>query len=81
MRARSIQPEDIVLTCKRGRIFHATVREIAAGGGFEVAPMSVDLLPPPQGLRDQRALGAQRRRREGRPPTGQLGFDSSPAST
>ena len=39
MRARAIHPDDIVLVNKRGRVFHAKVRGVAAGGGFEVAPI------------------------------------------
>ena len=76
MRARSIQPGDIVLACKRGRIFHATVRGVAAGGGFEVAPIERGI-----SYRHLKASEISEHwarsgvRREGRPPTGQLGFD------
>ncbi len=76
MRTRAVQPGDIVLVTRRGRIFHATVRGVAAGGGFEVAPIERGI-----SLRHVKAAditdhwirsGA---RREGRPPSGQMGFE------
>jgi hypothetical protein len=76
MRTRSIQPGDIVLVSKRGRVFHATIRGVAAGGGFEVAPIE-------RGISYRHVSAAEINehwarsgvRREGRPPAGQLGFD------
>ncbi len=76
MRTRSIQPGDIVLVSKRGRIFHALVRGVAAGGGFDVAPIERGI-----SFRHVKASeigdhwGRSGVRREGRPPAGQLGFD------
>ena len=76
MRTRSIQPGDLVLVNKRGRIFHATVRGVAAGGGFDVAPIE-------RGITWRHVKAGEINehwartgvRREGRPPTGQLGFE------
>ncbi len=76
MRTRSIQPGDIVLVNKRGRIFHATVRGVAAGGGFEVAPIE-------RGISYRHVKAAEisdhwarsDARRERRPPAGQMGFE------
>lgn len=76
MRSRSIQPGDLVLVNKRGRVFHATVRGVAAGGGFEVAPIE-------RGITWRHVKSSEINehwartgvRRHGRPPTGQLGFD------
>jgi len=76
MRTRAVQPGDIVLVTKRGRIFHATVRGIAAGGGFEVAPIE-------RGISYRHVKAAEitdhwarsGARREGRPPSGQMGFE------
>ncbi len=76
MRSRSVQPGDIVLVSKRGRLFHATVRGAAAGGGFDVAPIE-------RGITYRHVKAAEisehwarsRARREGRPPTGQMGFE------
>ncbi|MEA2219259.1 MAG: hypothetical protein QOJ35_1885 [Solirubrobacteraceae bacterium] len=39
MRTRSIQPGDIVLCDKRGRLFHARVIGARAGGGLTVQPI------------------------------------------
>lgn len=76
MRTRAVQPGDIVLVSKRGRIFHATVRGVAAGGGFEIAPIE-------RGISYRHVKAGEitghwarsRARREGRPPSGQMGFD------
>ena len=76
VRTRSIQPGDLVLVNKRGRVFHATVRGVAAGGGFEVAPIERGIT-----WRHVKASEINEHwartgvRREWRPPTGQLGFD------
>jgi hypothetical protein len=76
MRTRSVQPGDIVLVTKRGRIFHAIVRGVAAGGGFEVAPIERGI-----SYRHVRASEITEHwarsgtRREGRPPAGQMGFE------
>lgn len=76
MRTRAIQPGDIVLVNKRGRIFHATVRGLSAGGGFEVAPIERGIT-----WRHVKAgeisehWGRTGVRREARPPTGQMGFE------
>jgi hypothetical protein len=75
MITRSVQPGDIVLVNRRGRIFHATVRGVAIGGGFAVAPIERGIT-----VRHVKAgeitdpwahSGAHR---EGRPPAGQLDF-------
>jgi hypothetical protein len=76
MRARSIKPGDIVLVNKRGRIFHATIRGAASGGGFDVAPLE-------RGISYRHCKAAEITehwsqttiRREGRPPPGQISFD------
>ena len=76
MRTRAVHPGDIVLVTKRGRIFHATVRGVAAGGGFEVAPIE-------RGISYRHVNAAEitdhwarsGARREGRPPSGQMDFD------
>lgn len=76
MRTRAVQPGDIVLVTKRGRIFHATVRGVAAGGGFEVAPIE-------RGISHRHVKAAEitdhwgrsGARRAGRPPSGQMDFD------
>ena len=76
MRTRSIQPGDVVLVNKRGRIFHATVRGVAAAGGFDVAPIErgISYRHVKAGeISEHWARSAARR--EGRPPTGQLGFE------
>jgi len=76
MRTRSVQPGDIVLVSKRGRIFHATVRGVAAGGGFEVAPIERGISyrhVKASEITDHWAHSGARR--EGRPPTGQMGFE------
>jgi hypothetical protein len=65
MRTRAVQPGDIVLVTKRGRIFHAHVRGVAAGGGFEVAPIE-------RGITYRNVKAGEIR--EGRPAPGQLGF-------
>jgi hypothetical protein len=76
MRTRAIQPGDIVLVNKRGRIFHATVRGLAAGGGVEVAPIERGIT-----WRHVKAgeisehWGRTGVRREARPPAGQMGFE------
>jgi hypothetical protein len=76
MRTRAVQPGDIVLVTKRGRIFHATVRGVAAGGGFEVAPIERGIsyrhVKAGEITEHWARSGA---RREGRPPTGQMDFD------
>ena len=76
MRTRSVQPGDIVLVTKRGRIFHATVRGVAAGGGFEVAPIERGIsyrhVKASEITEHWARSGA---RREGRPPAGQMGFE------
>jgi hypothetical protein len=76
MRTRSVQPGDIVLVTKRGRIFHAQVRGIAIGGGFDVAPIE-------RGISHRHVKASEitdhwarsDARREGRPPAGQMVFD------
>ncbi|HVF77304.1 MAG TPA: hypothetical protein VNA28_03320 [Solirubrobacteraceae bacterium] len=76
MRTRAVQPGDIVLVTKRGRIFHAHVRGLAAGGGFEVAPIErgISYRHVSAGeITDHWARSGARR--EGRPPSGQMGFD------
>lgn len=76
MRTRSIQPGDIVLVNKRGRIFHATVRGVAATGGFDVAPIERGISyrhVKASEIGDHWAQSGERR--TGRQPTGQLGFD------
>ncbi|HEX4363718.1 MAG TPA: hypothetical protein VHZ75_04150 [Solirubrobacteraceae bacterium] len=76
MRTRSIQPGDIVLVSKRGRVFHATIRGVAVGGGFDVAPIERGI-----SYRHVKASEINEHwarsgaRREGRPPAGQLDFD------
>ena len=76
MRTRSVQPGDIVLVTKRGRIFHAIVRGTAAGGGFEVAPIERGIsyrhVKASEITEHWARSGA---RREGRPPTGQMDFE------
>ena len=76
VRTRSIQPGDLVLVNKRGRVFHATVRGVAAGGGFEVAPIERGItwrhVKASEITEHWARTGV---RREGRPPAGQLGFD------
>ena len=75
MRTRSIQPGDLILVNKRGRVFHATVRGVAAGGGFEVAPIERGITwrhVKPSEINEHWARTGVRR--EGRPPTGQLGL-------
>lgn len=76
MRTRAVQPGDIVLVTKRGRIFHATVRGVAAGGGFEVAPIERGIsyrhVKAGEIVDHWARSGA---RREGRPPSGQMGFE------
>ena len=39
MRTRSIQPGDLILVNKKGRLFHARVQGLGATGGFAVAPL------------------------------------------
>jgi hypothetical protein len=76
MRTRAVQPGDIVLVTKRGRIFHATVRGVAAGGGFDVAPIErgISYRHVKAGeISDHWARSGARR--EGRAPAGQMGFD------
>ena len=76
MRTRSIQPGDLVLVNKRGRVFHATVRGVAAGGGFEVAPIERGISyrhVKAEDITDHWARSGARR--EGRPPTGQMDFE------
>ena len=76
MRTRAVKPGDIVLVTKRGRIFHATIRGLAAGGGFEVAPIERGISyrhVKAAEITDHWARSAARR--EGRPPSGQLGFE------
>jgi hypothetical protein len=76
MRTRSVQPGDIILVTKRGRIFHATVRGVAAGGGFEVAPIERGISyrhVKAEDIADHWARSGARR--EGRPPTGQMDFE------
>jgi len=76
MRTRAVHPGDIVLVTKRGRIFHATVRGVAAGGGFEVAPIERGISyrhVKAQDITDHWAHSGARR--EGRPPTGQMDFE------
>ena len=76
MRTRAIKPGDIVLVNKRGRIFHAKVRGLAAGGGFDVAPVE-------RGISYRTCKPAEiaehwsqtKIRRENRPPPGQISFD------
>ncbi len=76
MRTRTIHPGDIVLVNKRGRIFHATVRGVAAGGGFDVAPVERGIT-----YRHVKAVEISdhwqhaRTRREERPPPDQISFD------
>ncbi len=76
MRTRSVQPGDIVLVNKLGRVFHATVRGVAAGGGFDVAPIERGIT-----YRHVKAVEIREHwarsgaRREGRPPSGQMGFE------
>ena len=79
MRTRAIHPGDIVLVNKRGRIFHATVRGAAAGGGFDVAPIE-------RGITYRHVKAAEitahwphavAPRREGRPRPGQISFDDA----
>jgi len=76
MRTRSVQPGDIVLVTKHGRIFHAKVRGVAAGGGFEVAPIERGIsyrhVKASEISEHWARSGA---RREGRPPTGQMDFE------
>jgi hypothetical protein len=76
MRTRSIHPGDVVLVNKRGRIFHAKVRGVAAGGGFDVAPIERGISyrhVKPSEITDHWAHSVARG--EGRPPAGQMGFD------
>jgi hypothetical protein len=76
MRTRTVHPGDIVLVTKRGRIFHATVRGVAAGGGFEVAPIERGISyrhVKAEDITDHWARSGARR--EGRPPTGQMDFE------
>jgi hypothetical protein len=76
MRTRAVHPGDIVLVTKRGRIFHATVRGVAAGGGFEVAPIERGISyrhVKAEDITDHWARSGARR--EGRPPTGQMDFE------
>jgi hypothetical protein len=76
MRTRSIKPGDMVLVNKRGRIFHAKIRGLPAGGGFEIAPVE-------RGITYRTCKAAEIAEhwsqtqipREDRPPPGQLGFD------
>ena len=61
---------------KRRRISHAIVRGLAAGGGFEVAPIErgISLRHVKAGeISDHWARSGARR--EVRPPSGQIGFD------
>jgi len=76
MRVRAIHPDDIVLVNKRGRIFHAKVRRIAAAGGFDVAPIE-------RGITYRHVKATEitdhwphgRRSRDEPPPPGQTSFD------
>jgi hypothetical protein len=73
MITRSVQPGDIVLVNRRGRIFHATVRGVAIGGGFAVAPIErgIAVRHVDAGeITDHWAHSSTRR--DGRPPTGQM---------
>jgi hypothetical protein len=76
MRTRAIKPGDIVLVNKRGRIFHAKIRGLAAGGGFDVSPVERGisyLTCKPAEITEHWSLA--RVRREDRPPPGQISFD------
>ena len=76
MRTRSVQPGDIVLVSKRGRVFHATVRGVAAGGGFAVAPIERGISYRHVSASEIGAHWARSgARRETRPPPGQMDFD------
>jgi hypothetical protein len=39
LRARSINPGDVVLVSRKGRLFHAKVKGLDATGGFAVEPI------------------------------------------
>ena len=76
MRTRSIKPGDIVLVNKRGRIFHAKIRGLAAAGGFDIAPVERGITYRTCKPGEISEHWSQTRiRREDRPPPGQLGFD------
>ncbi|MEA2233477.1 MAG: hypothetical protein QOD83_3293 [Solirubrobacteraceae bacterium] len=73
MRTRAIHPGDVVLINKRGRVFHAKVRGVAAGGGFDIAPIE-------RGISYRHVKASEitdhwthsSTRRDGRPPSGQM---------
>lgn len=77
VRTRAINPGDIVLVNKRGRIFHAKVRGAAAGGGFDVAPIErgITYRHVKAGEITDHWPHAAATRRAGRPPPGQISFD------
>jgi hypothetical protein len=76
MRTRSIKPGDMVLVNKRGRIFHAKIRGLAAGGGFEVAPVERGISYRTCKAGEISEHWSQTKiRREDRPPPGQISFD------
>ncbi|MEA2157434.1 MAG: hypothetical protein QOE11_3574 [Solirubrobacteraceae bacterium] len=76
MRTRAIKPGDIVLVNKRGRIFHAKIRGLAAAGGFDIAPVE-------RGISYRHIKAGEITdhwsqttvRRDDRPPPGQISFD------
>lgn len=73
VRTRAIHPGDVVLVNKRGRVFHAKVHGVAAGGGFDVAPIERGISyrhVKASEITDHWAHSSTRR--DGRPPTGQM---------
>jgi hypothetical protein len=76
VRARSIQPGDIVLVNRRGRMFHAKVRGEAPDGAFVVEPIERGISYRHVRSREIVDHWPHRRERGGEePPAAQWSFD------